>query len=116
RAGSADGAMTLEGTVNKTSVLLALVLLGAFFCWNQYQGPDDLGMLVPLSIGGAIGGLILALVTVFKKTWAPVTAPIYALLEGLFVGGISAILEARYPGIVMQAAGLTFATLAAMLM
>ncbi len=116
RGASADGVMTLEGTVNKTSVLLALVLLGAFFCWSQYDGPESVAKVMPLAIGGAIGGLILALVTVFKKTWAPVTAPLYALVQGVFVGGISAIFEAQFPGIVMQAAGLTFATMAAMLM
>ena len=58
-----------------------------------------------------IGGFIMALVTIFKKSWAGVTAPIYALLEGLFLGGISATFEARYPGIVIQAVGLTFGTL-----
>src|SRR3546814_5969463 len=55
----------------------------------------------------SIGGFIVAMVTVFKKTWAPITAPLYALLEGFFIGGISAIFEAKYPGIVMQAVGLT---------
>src|SRR3546814_9180043 len=64
----------------------------------------------------SIGGFIDAMVTVFKKTWAPITAPLYALLEGFFIGGISAIFEAKYPGIVMQAVGLTFVTLAALLM
>src|SRR3546814_1782661 len=65
---------------------------------------------------GGIGGFIVARVTVFKKTMAPITAPLYALLEGFFIGGISAIFEAKYPGIVMQAVGLTFGTLAALLM
>jgi uncharacterized YccA/Bax inhibitor family protein len=116
RVGHADAAMTLEGTVNKTSVLLALVLLGAFFCWQQFDGPESVARIMPLALGAGILGLVLALVTVFKKTWSPITAPIYALVEGVFLGGISAIFEAQYPGIVMQAAGLTFATLAAMLM
>ena len=67
-------------------------------------------------LGGAIGGLVLALVTVFKKTWAPITAPLYAVVEGVFIGALSAIFEMRYPGIVMQAVGLTFGTMAAMLL
>src|SRR3989449_11590006 len=65
---------------------------------------------------GAIGGLVVAFVTIFKKEWSPVTAPIYAAFEGLALGGLSALLETKYPGIVMQAVGLTFATLAAMLL
>jgi uncharacterized YccA/Bax inhibitor family protein len=67
------------------------------------------------AIGGAIGGLILALVTVFKKEWSPVTAPMYALVEGLFLGSISALFNAKFPGIVMQAVMLTFGTLFVML-
>jgi uncharacterized YccA/Bax inhibitor family protein len=67
-------------------------------------------------IVGALGGFIAALVTIFKPAWAPVTAPIYALLEGLFIGGISSIAEAQFPGIVIQAVGLTFGTCLALLM
>jgi uncharacterized YccA/Bax inhibitor family protein len=67
------------------------------------------------AIGGAIGGLVLALVTVFKKEWSPVTAPMYALVEGFFLGAISAVFEARFPGIVFQAVLLTFGTLFALL-
>ena len=65
---------------------------------------------------GALGGFIVAMVTVFKKTWAPLTAPIYALLEGLVLGGISALTELRFPGVPMQAVGLTFGTLVALLL
>ena len=64
---------------------------------------------------GALGGFVVAMVTIFKKTWAPVTAPIYALLEGLVLGGLSAMFEVRYPGIAMEAVGLTFGTLFVML-
>ena len=111
-----QGVMTLEGTVNKTAFLLILVLFGAMFTWRMYTGPDSAAALMPWAIGGAIGGFVLALVTMFKKTLAPITAPIYALLEGLFIGAISAMFEARFPGIVMQAVALTFGTLAALLM
>lgn len=64
---------------------------------------------------GVFGGFITALVTIFKKEWAPVTAPIYALMEGLFLGGISAFMDLRYPGIAIQAVGLTFGVLLTML-
>ncbi len=111
-----DEVMTLNGTVNKTGLMLILVLVGAIFSWNQFAGPASLPAMMPLMLGGAIGGLILAMITIFKKTWAPVTAPLYALVEGVFIGALSAIFEMRYPGIVMQAVGLTFGVMAALLM
>ena len=110
-----DGTMTLNGTVNKTGFLLLLIMVAASYTWSRYTGPESAGALMPYLLTGAIGGLIVALITVFKKTWAPVTAPVYALLEGLFLGGVSAMMEVRFPGIVMQAVGLTFGTLAALL-
>jgi uncharacterized YccA/Bax inhibitor family protein len=67
-------------------------------------------------IGGLIGGFVVALVTIFKKNWSPFTAPIYALLEGLALGGISAIFEKMYPGVAIQAVGLTLGTLFVMLL
>lgn len=100
--------MTVQGTVNKTGILLLCVLAGAAWTWNQAGNIEEIGPLVAI---GGIGGFILALVTIFKKSWAPVTAPIYALLEGLVIGGLSAILELRFHGIAMEAAGLTFGTL-----
>ena len=114
---SPDQAMTINGTVNKTGILLLLTVLTAAFAWSQTIGAD--GQIAPgamiYAIGGAIGGLILALVTVFKKEWSPVTAPMYALVEGFFLGAISAVFEARFPGIVFQAVLLTFGTLFALL-
>lgn len=109
-------AMTLAGTVNKTFILLALLVATATGAWFQLDLVNNPGGAMPYILVGAIGGLVLALITVFKATWAPVTAPLYALVEGLFIGAISAMYDAQYPGIVMQAVGLTFATLAAMLM
>lgn len=117
--GVGDERMTIGGTVNRCFILLALLVASAAWCW-------DLATPAPLaeapSVGapllimiGAIGGFIVALITIFKKTWAPVTAPIYALLEGLVLGGISAAMEARYPGIVIQAVLGTFGTLGALL-
>jgi len=112
----ASGAMTLNGTVNKTGLLLFLAVITAAFAWNQVEVTAE-GMTGGLYVwGGLIGGFILAMVTVFKKEWSPVTAPMYALVEGFFLGGISAIFEARYPGIAFQAVLLTFGTLFALLM
>ena len=111
----ASGAMTLNGTVNKTGLLLVLAVITAAFAWNQVEVTAE-GMTGGLYVwGGLIGGFILAMVTVFKKEWSPVTAPMYALVEGFFLGGISAVFEARYPGIVFQAVLLTFGTLFALL-
>lgn len=109
-------AMTVNGTVNKTGFLLILVLVGAMYSWSQYAGPASAQGLMPLMFGGMIVGLVLAFATIFKKTWAPYTAPLYAVAEGVFIGALSAIFEARYPGIVMRAVGLTFGTMAAMLL
>ena len=112
-----DQAMTINGTVNKTGLLLLLTVLTAAFAWSQSVDasglPTSSAMLYTLV--GAIGGLVLALVTVFKKEWSPVTAPMYALVEGLFLGAISAMFEQRFPGIVFQAVLATFGTLVALL-
>ena len=111
-----DGqAMTLNGTVNKTAFLLVLTLVGAMFTWGKFFASGGTANLMPYVWGGALGGLAVALVTIFKKEWSPVTAPLYAALEGLFIGAVSAMFEMRFPGIVMQAVGLTFGTLAALL-
>lgn len=114
---SPDQVMTINGTVNKTGILLLLAVLTAAFAWSQAIGAD--GQIAPgamiYAIGGAIGGLVLAVVTVFKKEWSPVTAPMYALVEGFFLGAISAVMEVRFPGIVFQAVLLTFGTLFALL-
>ena len=99
--------MTLDGTVNKTGVLLALCFATAAISWNM---PN------PLLMGfGAIGGLVLALITMFRPKSAGFTAPLYALSQGLFLGGITVMFEAQYPGIAIQAIGLTFGTLASLL-
>jgi uncharacterized YccA/Bax inhibitor family protein len=104
--------MTLEGSVNKTGIALVVLIACAALQWNRLFGEaTPLVMLV-----GVVGGFVVALVTAFKKEWAPVTTPLYAALEGLALGGISLTFEARYPGIVINAVGLTFGTLAALLL
>lgn len=104
--------MTVNGTIHKTAILLMLCLITATYTWKTFAGG---GEVQGLMIGGAIGGLIFAIVTAFKPDWASFTAPIYALLEGLFLGGISAFMESLYPDIAMQAVMLTFGTTAVML-
>lgn len=108
-------AMTLQGTVNKTGVLLLCVVATAAWTWGLSKSPTP-EAAVPWMIGGLIGGFVVALVTIFKKTWSPFTAPIYALLEGLALGGISAVFEKSYHGIAVQAVGLTLGVLFVMLL
>ena len=103
--------MTLSGTVNKTALLLICALATAGWTWHLFLQERDMTAVTPLILVGVFGGLIFALVTSFKKEWSPITAPIYALLEGLVLGGLSAMMDLRYPGIAIQAVCLTFGTL-----
>jgi uncharacterized YccA/Bax inhibitor family protein len=115
--GTIDAAarMTLNGTVNKTGILLLCALATAAWTWRSFfQTQDPTAVMGQMMIGG-LGGMIFAFVTIFKKDWAPVTAPIYAALEGLALGGISAFLDFRYHGIAIEAVSLTFGTLFVML-
>jgi len=107
--------MTIQGTVNKAGILLLCVVIGAAWTWGLSHSLEPEAAL-PWTFGGAIGGLVMALVTIFKKNWSPLTSPIYALLEGLFLGGISALFERNYPGIAMQAISLTFGVMFVMLL
>jgi len=126
RVGESE-AMTIQGSVNKTLILLFLVMMPAYWVWNQimqsvaysYGQTGQVPLpsnFTPMLIGFGIGGFILALITIFKKEWAMFTAPVYALCEGFVLGIISAIFELQYPGIVVQAISLTFGTLFALLM
>tara|TARA_E500000331_G_C17147104_1_gene665476 strand:+ start:16 stop:774 length:759 start_codon:yes stop_codon:yes gene_type:complete len=99
--------MTLEGTVNKTGILLMLCFVTAAVSWNI---PNPILMFTGMGVG-----FIAAIITIFKPTMASSTAPVYALAQGLFLGGITVIFEAQYPGIAIQAIGLTFGTLASLL-
>ena len=108
--------MTVEGTIHRTGILFLCLLATALYTWNQFFATRDPAVVGPYILIGALGGFVLAMVTVFKKEWSAVTAPVYALLEGLFLGGISAIMELRFPGIAIQAVALTFGTCLCMLL
>jgi len=104
---AAGEAMTIQGTVNKTGLLLLFVVVAAAWTWGlaHSETPEDAS---PWMLGGMVLGLVTALVTIFKKNWAPISAPIYALCEGLLLGGVSAFLDKTYHGIAIQAVSLTF--------
>jgi uncharacterized YccA/Bax inhibitor family protein len=108
--------MTLQGTINRSFLLLAVLLLAALWSWARFfsSGGNPSAIALPM-MAGLIGGLVLALVIAFKQTLAPYLAIPYAAAEGLALGGISAVFERRYPGIAIQAVGLTFAVMAALL-
>ncbi|MBE0536179.1 MAG: Bax inhibitor-1/YccA family protein [Phycisphaerae bacterium] len=108
-----ENVMTVNGAVAKTGVLLGLCVLTAAWTWSMASAAPETAM--PWVIGGLIGGLVTAMVTIFKKNLAPITGPLYAALEGLALGAISALFEMQYPGIVVSAVGLTFGVLAVML-
>ncbi|MEI6437582.1 MAG: Bax inhibitor-1/YccA family protein [Candidatus Omnitrophota bacterium] len=129
----ADGqVMTIQGTVNKSLIMLFLLIAAAAWVWmgvtpylNQAAmtagsiraiAAQGTSVALPFAIGGFFVAFILGLVISFKPNFSPYLAPVYAVGEGLALGGISALIEFRFPGIVMQAVLLTFATLFSLLM
>ena len=113
---STGDVMTVNGTVNRTGILLCLLMFTAIFSWDSAYSAVSPGELYPWLIGSGIAGFVVALITVFKKTAAPITAPIYAAIEGILLGMLSAFYEMQFPGLVFQAILLTFGTLFALLM
>jgi uncharacterized YccA/Bax inhibitor family protein len=107
--------MTVRGTMNKFGFLMLMVMAGAAFAWQWFDAGKN---PMPLMLGGALGGLVVALVITFKKEWSGYLAPAYAILEGLFVGAISAyfnfLFQEKYPGIITHAVLITFAVAASM--
>lgn len=107
--------MTVRGTLNKFGFMFLMVLGTAYYSWKEYATG---GNVQPLIWTGALGGLVVALVIMFKKEWSLYLAPLYALLEGLFLGAVSAYYNdafaAKAPNIIMNAVGLTFGTVIAM--
>jgi uncharacterized YccA/Bax inhibitor family protein len=122
-ATASDEVMTVNGTINKTGLMLLILVFAASFTWRKFFGAIDPaapgvmpeGIMVWTMVG-AIGGLITALITTFSPRRAAMTAPIYAVFEGLFLGAVSAMFEAMYPGLVMRAVSLTFGVFFIMLL
>lgn len=110
----APGAMTVAGTAGKALVLLAVVIFSATITWQQVAN-GRLDLVVPAMLVGGLGGFVFAMATSFRPQWAPVTAPIYASLEGIFLGAISALYNARFAGLPQQAVLLTFGVAAGVL-
>ena len=108
--------MTLQGTINKTGILLLCAMAGAAWTWHLFFAEHSFAAVSSMMWLGLLGGMVLALVTVFKMQWSPITAPLYAVAEGLALGGISATFELRFPGIAIEAVSLTFGTLLVLLM
>lgn len=102
-----DELMTIDGTVNKAIILLFILVASAGYVWTQVNAGVNVQMYMMV---GMIGALITAIVASFKPDWSPVLAPVYSALKGVALGGISAYFNMRYPGIVLQAISLTFAT------
>jgi uncharacterized YccA/Bax inhibitor family protein len=110
-----ENAMTIKGTLQKFGFLFLMVLGSSFYSWKEFA---DGGNVSPIMWTGAIGGLVVAIVLVFKPMWSPFLAPLYALLEGLFIGAISAMYNSAFagiaPNIILNAVGLTFGVAAGM--
>ena len=104
---SSSDEMTIEGTVNKTAISLLLLVGTGYFTFDVISPV--------LLIGSGIGGFILSIVTIFKKEWAPITVPLYAILEGALLGGISYMYNSTYNGIVTNAILLTVGILVSLL-
>jgi len=114
RAAAGEVPMTLEGTATKSLVLLLLTVFAASFTWRAVASGNT-GILMPALLVGGLGGFIVAMITTFKPRVSPYTAPVYAVLEGLLLGAISALYNARWAGLPMQAVGLTFGVFMALL-
>ncbi|MEK7411713.1 MAG: Bax inhibitor-1/YccA family protein [Planctomycetota bacterium] len=111
--------MTVDGTVTKTGFLLVILLATVGLMWNAFWngGAIDMKAVMPWLIGGSIGGLILALVGMFAPRWAMLTGTLYAVAQGLVIGGLTMFFESMpaYHGLALTAAAFTAATLIGML-
>ncbi len=106
--------MTVDGALNKTLILIGLLVLSLSAMWAKFwvgTAVEDMATrmagLMPWLIGGGIAGFVLVLVNVFAPRTAPVVAPLYAICEGIFLGALTMIMEARYPGLPILAAVIT---------
>jgi uncharacterized YccA/Bax inhibitor family protein len=105
--------MTLTGVINRSIFLLLLVAGTAAGVWSYCN--SNPGAIYPMVMVGTLGGFVVAMVTTFKRDWSPFTAPVYAVLEGVFIGGLSLVMERQFPGLVLQAVLLTFGVMFALL-
>ena len=108
RGAELNDVMTIKGTVDKTAMGLFLLIFSGYYSFNP-----EMTYLIPV---GVFGGLIVAIITIFKKEWSPYTVPLYAILEGLALGSISYMFNESYEGIVVQAIGLTLGILISLLL
>lgn len=113
-ASPASGVMTLPGTVFKTGILLLILFVAAGYTWFRVL-TEAAQFGYGLLMAGALGGMAVAFVTIFWPRVSPITAPLYAAIEGLVMGAISAIFETMYQGLVIQAVGLTVGVLSVLL-
>lgn len=118
-----DERMTLNGTINKTALVILFVFASAYYVWQQFFGVFDpanpgaaSGSVTPFVMIGGIGGFIVAMIASFSPKRSGFLTPVYAILEGLFLGGLSAMFEARFPGLVVKAVALTFMVFLSMLL
>lgn len=99
--------MTVSGAMNKSFILLLLLLTGAFTVWYMIMNGSN---PFPFMITGAVVGLIMVIASAVKPQYSQYLAPAYALFEGLFIGGLSVVIDSMYPGVALQAVGATFVT------
>src|SRR5436190_17997195 len=102
--------MTLDGTVQKSFILVSITVAAAAVTWRL-----STGFGIPLAIIASIAAFIVCIVCCIEKEWSPVLAPAYAVLKGLAIGAFAALFERAYHGIVLQALMLTFGTFFALL-
>ena len=108
--------MTIEGTVKKIGILSIFVLTGFLFTWNLYNKYQDFELMQPYLIGCVLSALIIGFIIIFRKKTAPYLSPIYCVLQGVVLGGLSAFMETVFSGIVIQAVILTFGILFSLLL
>jgi uncharacterized YccA/Bax inhibitor family protein len=112
-----QGVMSVRGTINKFGFLMLMVIGGAAYTWHLYYQQNQ-GLMTTFMFVGMFGGLVCAIAMSFKPNWAQYLAPAYGILEGLFIGALSAVINdmfsKKFPGLIMNAVGLTFGVALAM--
>jgi uncharacterized YccA/Bax inhibitor family protein len=124
RAGqySANSSMTMNGTINKTALVVLMVFASAYIVWQKFftafnpeMPAQAINAVRSYLLVGGIGGFVVAMIASFNPRRSGIFTPIYAILEGLFLGGLSAMFEAQYPGMVVRAVAITFMVFLSML-